>query len=94
MDYLIVTLLEMESTWIILLPVFLRATNVDFFAFNTTGLIYVADIDFIDRFSYFDTEKLVIFGKGARTIQHKIYKSLVGLYLSKLHLEFEDLYEQ
>ena len=94
MDYLIVTLLEMESTWIILLPVFLRATNIDFFAFNTTGLIHVADIDFIDRFSYFDTEKLVIFGKGARTIQHKIYKSLVGLYLSKLHLEFEDLYEQ
>ena len=55
--YLIVNLLEMESTLTVLLPVFLRATKVDFFAYMTTGFIHVADIDFIDRFSYFATGK-------------------------------------
>ena len=47
----------MESTLTVLLPVFLRATKVDFFAYMTTGFIHVADIDFIDRFSYFATGK-------------------------------------
>ena len=49
-DYLIVTLLEMESTLTILLQVFLKVTNIDFFVYKTTGFIHVADIDFIDRF--------------------------------------------
>ena len=51
MDYLIVALLEMESTWTILLQIFLKVTNVDFFVYKTTGFIHEADIDFIDRFS-------------------------------------------
>ena len=41
----------MESTLAILLQVFLKVTNIDFFVYKTTGLIHVADIDFIDRFS-------------------------------------------
>ena len=90
---MIVTLLEMESTLTVLLSVFLRATNVDFFVYKTTGFIYVADIDFIDRFSYFAAGKSLIFGESARTIRKEIYKSLVGFCLSKLHPEFEDLYE-
>ena len=40
----------------------------------------------MDIFSYFATGKPLIFGEGARPIQQKIYKSLVGLSLSKLHL--------
>ena len=92
-DYLIVTLLEMESTLTILLSVLLRATNVNVFVYKTTGFIHVADIDFIDRFSCFAAGKSLISGEGARTIRQEIYKSLVGLCLSKLHPEFEDLYE-
>ena len=84
----------MESTLATLLPVFLRVTNLDFFAYETNGFIHIADIDFIDRFSYFATEKSLIFGEGARTIRQEIYKSLVGFCLSKLHPESEDLYEQ
>ena len=87
MDYLIVTLLEIEY-------IFLRATNVDFFVYKTTGFIHVADIDFIDRFSYFAAGKSLIFGEGTRTIRQEIYKSLGEFCLSKLHPEFEDLYEQ
>ena len=49
-DYLIVTLLKMESTLTTLLPVLLRATNLDFFAYKTNGFIHIPDIDFIDRF--------------------------------------------
>ena len=41
----------MESTWTILLQIFLKVTNVDFFVYKTTGFIHEADIDFIDRFS-------------------------------------------
>ena len=33
------------------------------------------------------------FCEGARTIRQEIYKSSVGFCLSKLHPEFEDLYE-
>ena len=68
-DYLVVTLLKMESTLTIFLPVFLRATNLIFFAYKTNGFIHIADIDFIDRLSYFATEKSLIFGEGARTIR-------------------------
>ena len=50
-DYLIVTLLNTESTLTTLLPVFLKATNLNFFAHETNGFIRIADIDFIDRFS-------------------------------------------
>ena len=49
-DYLIVTLLEMKSTLTILLQFFLKAINVDFFVYKTTGFIHVADIVFTDRF--------------------------------------------
>ena len=49
-DYLIVTLLEMESTLAILLPVFLRATNIDYFVYETTRFIHVADIDLLIDF--------------------------------------------
>ena len=49
-DYLIVTLLEMESTLTILLQVFLKVTNIDFFVYKTTGfimwLILILLIDF------------------------------------------------
>ena len=83
----------MEPTLTILLPVFLRATNVDFSVYKTTGFIHVADIDFIDRFANFAAGMSLIFGEGARTIRQKIYKSLVGFCLSKLHPEFEDRYE-
>ena len=84
----------MESTLMtILLPVFLRVANVDFFLYETTGFIHVTDIDFIDRFSYLAAGKSLIFGEGARTILQEKYKSLVGFCLSKLHPEFEDIYE-
>ena len=83
----------MESTLAILLRVFLKATNVDFFVYKTTGFIHVADIALIDRFSYFATGHLLIFDEGAGTIRQEICKSLVGLCSQKLHPEFEDLYE-
>ena len=83
----------MESNLTILLPVSLRATNVDFFAYKTAGFIHFADIDFIDRSSYFAAGKSLIFGEGTRTIRREIYKSLVGFFLSKLHPGFEDPYE-
>ena len=54
-DYLIVTLLEMESRLTILLQVFLKPTNVIFVVYKTTQFIHVADIDFIDRFFYFQS---------------------------------------
>ena len=93
MSYLIVTLLEMGSVLTILLQVFLKPTNVNFFVYKTTEFIHVAAIDFIDRFSNFATGKSLIFCEGARTIRQEISKSLVGFCLSKLHPEFEDLYE-
>ena len=77
-DYLIVTLQEMESRLTILMQVFLKPTNVNFFVYKTTEFIHVADIDFIDRFSYFATRKSLIFCEGARIIRQEIYKSLVG----------------
>ena len=67
-DYLVATLLKMESTLTTFVPVFLRATNLIFFAYKTNGFIHIADIDFIDRFSYFATEKLLIFGEDVKTI--------------------------
>ena len=60
---------------------------------DSTGFIHVDDIDFIDRFSYVAAGKSLIFGEGPRTIRQEIYRSLVGFCLSKLHPEFEDLYE-
>ena len=48
LDYLIVTLLEMESILTILLQVFLKVTEVDFFVYKTAGFIHVADLDFTD----------------------------------------------
>ena len=92
-NYVIVDLLEMECTLTILLQVFLKATNIDFFVYKTIGFIYVTDTNFIDRFSYFATAKSQIFDEG-RTKRKEIYKLSVGFCLLKLHPEFEELYEQ
>ena len=91
-NYVIVDLLEMECTLTILLQVFLKATNIDFFVYKTIGFIYVTDTNFIDRFSYFATAKSQIFDEG-RTKRKGIYKLSVGFCLLKLHPEFEELYE-
>ena len=61
----------------ILLPVFLRATKVDFCAYMTIGFIHVAEFDFIDRFSHFATGKSLIIGEGAKAICQEIYRKLI-----------------
>ena len=71
----------------------LSQSSKHFFVYKTTGFIHVADIVFIDRSSYFAERKPLVFCESARTIRQDIYKSLVGFCLSKLHLEFQDLYE-
>ena len=38
---------------------FLRVTNIDFFAYQTTRFTYVADFDSINRFYYYATGKLL-----------------------------------
>ena len=91
LDYLIVTLLEMESILTILLQVFLKVTEVDFFVYKTAGFIHVADLDFTDWFSYVATGKLLISGEDARKIRQEMYKSLAWFCLLKFYPEFEDL---